>query len=246
MIEICYRFLGTPVAMRLEHVKLAFLGLLLMLSTQACASLGDGHPALVELSSKASEPVGRTIPVFIKVHCADHCGKQSVGLSRSEVFARDKSGQWVPTLRPREATELAGGTEPLLNAIGSPGGNAGFIASSAFQEAYPTNPGPLDFTGLSFLLSLVHAGYRTTHPEEVQMERVEAMSVPEQSGAKHFDGWVFFSAASYTEIKASYTWFADFSMRDRYTETLCAPWNGSSTSLDPAAKMEIAHEMLTQ
>ena len=226
--------------MKLARAKLAALGLLLMLSAQACASLGDGHPALVELSSKPLDPVGKTTPVFLHVHCLEHCGWRMEGLSRTEVFALDKSGKWVMALLPDDAAELAGGTQPLLDALGSGGGNAGFIASSALQEIYPTNPGPLAVTGLPILLGLAHAGYRAASPEDVRMERLEAISIPQQVKPDYYrDAWVFFPAATYTEIKASYTWFSDLESRERHTETLCAPWNGSSTSSDPAAKAQV-------
>jgi hypothetical protein len=240
-------FIAFMPVMELDRVKLAALGVLLVLLAEGCASLGDGHPATVELSSKASEPVGKTVPVFIKVHCTDHCGKRMVGLSRSEVFALDKSGKWVQALRTNDAVELAGGTQPLLDAVGSGEGNSGFIVSSAAREMYPTNPGPLALTGLPILFGLAHAGYRAAHPEDVLMERLEAISIPEQGSHDYYqDAWVFFPTATYTEVKASYTWFSDFSSRARHTETLRAPWNGSSTSLDPAAKTEIVDEKLTQ
>lgn len=112
------------------------------------------------------------------------------------IFALDKSGKWVMAMLPDDAADLAGGTQPLLDALGSGGGNAGFIASSAMQEMYPANPGPLDLTGLPILLGLVHAASRAANPDDVRMERLEAISIPAQGERdRYHDAWVFFPVA---------------------------------------------------
>src|SRR5690242_6031621 len=170
--------LGTYVAvlscMTRISVNLAACILLLGLSAAGCASLGNGRPAVVELSSKAPEPVGGVIPVFIKVHCTEHCGTRSVGLSRREVFARDQSGKWIEALPPREAAELAGGAQPLLVALGSSWGNAGYLTRQAFAGIYGH-----DYWGIIFApFILGYTAYMAAHPELTQMERLDEISIP--------------------------------------------------------------------
>ena len=190
----------------------------------------EGYP-IIELSSSASEPVGGVIPVFVKRRCTNHCGWKSYQLTRSEVAARNEAGEYVPALPDSEASNLAGGTQKLLDALGSRESNAGFLLRKGAGEYSKSGEklGPAAVIGLPFIIG--QQSYLAANPEKVLELRLHEISIPETREEYQHDGWVFFPIGKYTELQATYVWAPHADFHDQRSQIVRAPWNGSSTTI---------------
>ena len=208
--------------------------MLIAFSTLVSGCGTSGQLPVVELSASAIAPVGEVVPVFVEQRCRADCGIQDFGLTRRKIAARTESGAYVQPISIDAAAELAGGAGKLLEAANSKEGNPFFLTRKGFSAVYQSGLGPGGAALIPFVVG--YTAYSAFHPEMVELQRVEEISIPDTREPRHDSGWIFLPLADYTEVRTSFDWMTSLATDSERSEILTCPWNGSS--ITPASASE--------